>query len=158
MGAQSGVRGSCPLTLALSPRGRGDARHRSCPSPLGEREGPIAKRREGEGAWRLGAKMSTPAAEQTLAVVRQQSAWTEVRFLLRRYPLGAAGAVIMALFVFAAIFAGAITQWDPLSTNAALSLARPSATHWLGADFLGRDVYSRIVYGARISLIVGLGS
>ena len=82
----------------------------------------------------------------------------ETRFLLRRYPLGAAGAVIMAVFVFAAIFAGAITQWDPLSTNAALSLARPNAAHWLGADFLGRDVYSRIVYGARISLMVGLGS
>ena len=101
--------------------------------------------------------MSAPAAETTV-VAREKGAWTTTRFLLRRYPLGAAGAVIMALFVFAAIFAGAITVWDPLSTNAALSLARPSGAHWLGADFLGRDVYSRIVYGARISLMVGLGS
>jgi peptide/nickel transport system permease protein len=45
-----------------------------------------------------------------------------------------------------------------LSTNAALSLARPSAQHWLGCDFMGRDIYSRIVYGARISLAVGIGS
>jgi peptide/nickel transport system permease protein len=81
-----------------------------------------------------------------------------LRRFVRRHPLGAAGAVIMALFVFAAIFAGAITVYDPLTTNAALSLAPPSAEHWLGTDFMGRDVYSRIVYGARISLIVGIGS
>ena len=56
------------------------------------------------------------------------------------------------------VFAPLITVYDPLSTNAALSLARPSAAHWLGCDFMGRDVYSRIVYGARISLAVGIGS
>lgn len=81
--------------------------------------------------------------------------WGAVRFLIRRYPLGAIGAVIMTAFVFAAAFANIITVYDPLSTNAALSLARPSAAHWLGCDFMGRDVYSRIVYGARISLAVG---
>ena len=84
--------------------------------------------------------------------------WGGVRFFIRRYPLGAIGAAILALFVFAAIFAGAITAFDPLSTNARLSLAAPGAAHIMGADFMGRDVYSRIVYGARISLAVGLGS
>jgi peptide/nickel transport system permease protein len=64
----------------------------------------------------------------------------------------------MALFVFAALFAGLITHYDPLATNAALSLAPPGGTHWLGADNFGRDVYSRIIYGARISLAVGIGS
>src|SRR6516164_6808818 len=86
------------------------------------------------------------------------SRWAKLRFLARRYPLGAAGAAIMAVCVFAAVFANYITVYDPLSTNAALSLARPSAQHWLGCDFMGRDVYSRIVYGARISLMVGIGS
>ena len=86
------------------------------------------------------------------------SRWAKLRFLARRYPLGAAGGVIMAVCVFAAVFANYITVYDPLSTNAALSLARPSAQHWLGCDFMGRDVYSRIVYGARISLMVGIGS
>jgi peptide/nickel transport system permease protein len=86
------------------------------------------------------------------------SRWAQLRFLARRYPLGAVGAAIMAVCVFAALFAPYITVYDPLSTNAALSLARPSAQHWLGCDFMGRDVYSRIVYGARISLAVGLGS
>src|SRR2546421_2094603 len=81
-----------------------------------------------------------------------------LRVLLYRHPLGAAGALIMAIFVFAAVFAPLITAYDPLTTDPAVSLARPSATHWLGCDFMGRDVYSRIVYGARISLAVGVGS
>ena len=97
-------------------------------------------------------------AELAKAGANIDSPWARLRFLARRYPLGAAGAVIMAACVFAAVFANYITVFDPLSTNAALSLARPSAQHWLGCDFMGRDVYSRIVYGARISLAVGLGS
>jgi peptide/nickel transport system permease protein len=97
-------------------------------------------------------------AELVRAGARVRGGWGRLRFLARRYPLGAAGAVIMAVFVFAAIFAGAITVYDPLSTNPALSLAPPSAQHWLGCDFMGRDIYSRIVYGARISLAVGIGS
>ena len=97
-------------------------------------------------------------AELAKAGANIDSRWAKIRFLARRYPLGAFGAVIMVLCVFAALFAPFITVYDPLSTNAALSLARPSVQHWLGCDFMGRDVYSRIVYGARISLAVGLGS
>jgi peptide/nickel transport system permease protein len=84
--------------------------------------------------------------------------WGAAFFLARRHPLGAIGAAIMVLFVFAALFADLITAYDPLAVNASLSLAPPSAAHWLGADSFGRDVYSRIVYGARISLAVGIGS
>lgn len=97
-------------------------------------------------------------AELSKAGANVDSKWSAVRFLARRYPLGAIGAVIMAIFVFAALFAPFLTVYDPLSTNSAISLARPSAAHWLGCDFMGRDVYSRIVYGARISLAVGSGS
>src|SRR6266478_8760884 len=97
-------------------------------------------------------------AELTRAGANVEGRWSAIRFLVRRYPLGAFGALIMAVFVFAALFAPLITVYDPLSTNSALSLARPSAAHWLGCDFMGRDVYSRIVYGARISLAVGCGS
>src|SRR5579862_5990785 len=97
-------------------------------------------------------------AELTAAGANVRSRWGAARFFVRRYPLGAAGAVIMALFVFAAVFAPYITVYDPLSTNAAASLAPPSATHWLGCDFMGRDVYSRIIYGARISAEVATGS
>jgi peptide/nickel transport system permease protein len=97
-------------------------------------------------------------AELSKAGANVEGIWSAARFLARRYPLGAIGAVIMAIFIFAALFAPFLTVYDPLSTNSAMSLARPSTVHWLGCDFMGRDVYSRIVYGARISLAVGCGS
>ena len=81
-----------------------------------------------------------------------------VLFFVRRYPLGAIGAIIMIAFVVTALFADAITTFDPFTTNARTSLAPPGAQHVLGADFMGRDVFSRIVYGARISLAVGVGA
>ena len=84
--------------------------------------------------------------------------WVQLRHVATGHPLGVVGAAIMIVLVFAAVFADFLTFFDPLSTNSAISLAPPSASHWLGADFMGRDVYSRIVYGARISLAVGLGS
>jgi peptide/nickel transport system permease protein len=79
-------------------------------------------------------------------------------FFVRRYPLGAIGALIMLAFVATAIFADAIATYDPLTTNARASLAPPGDKHVLGADFMGRDVLSRIIYGARISLAVGVGA
>src|SRR5579864_4519306 len=97
-------------------------------------------------------------AELTAAGANVRSRWGAVRFFIRRYPLGAGGAVIMAIFVFAAAFAPYLSVYDPLSTNAAASLAPPGAAHWLGCDFMGRDVYARIIYGARISLMVATGS
>jgi peptide/nickel transport system permease protein len=80
------------------------------------------------------------------------------RFLMRRYPLGAIGALIVALFVLTALFAPWLSVYDPTSTNPRASLARPTADHILGADFMGRDMWSRVAYGARISLAVGVGS
>ncbi len=103
-------------------------------------------------------RIANYAAELARAGANVEGRWSAARFLARRYPLGAIGAVIMAVFVFAALFAEIITFHDPLATNAALSLAPPSAAHWMGTDNFGRDVYSRIVYGARISLAVGIGS
>ena len=97
-------------------------------------------------------------AELAAAGANVKSRWGAVRFFIRRYPLGAAGALIMGLFLFAAAFAPWLTVYDPLSTNAAASLAKPGMAHWLGCDFMGRDVYSRIMYGARISLMVSIGS
>lgn len=81
-----------------------------------------------------------------------------VLFFIRRYPLGAVGALIMIAFVATAIFADAIATYDPLTTNARASLAPPGDKHTLGADFMGRDVLSRIIHGSRISLAVGLGA
>jgi peptide/nickel transport system permease protein len=77
---------------------------------------------------------------------------------IRRKPLGAAGGVLMLVLVVTAIFADVLDTHDPIATDAAMTLARPSEDHWLGSDHLGRDIYSRIVHGARVSLIVGLAS
>jgi peptide/nickel transport system permease protein len=79
-------------------------------------------------------------------------------FFVRRYPLGAIGALIMIAFVATAGFADWITSYDPTATNSKASLAPPGDAHLLGTDFMGRDLFSRIVYGARISLQVGLGA
>ena len=89
---------------------------------------------------------------------RVESTWSKVRYHAAAHPLGVVGAIIMAVFVFAAIFADFITSFSPITTNSLLSLAPPSEGHIFGADYMGRDIYSRIVYGARISLAVGMGS
>ncbi|MBI2739420.1 MAG: ABC transporter permease [Rhodospirillales bacterium] len=82
----------------------------------------------------------------------------QLAFLARRYPLGAVGAVIVLVFVLTAVFAGVIAPMDPTATDAKASLAPPGGKFWLGADFMGRDMFSRIVHGARISLAVGAGA
>jgi peptide/nickel transport system permease protein len=76
----------------------------------------------------------------------------------RKKPLGAAGGVLTLLMTLTAVFADLLATADPITTNSAHTLAGPSSQFWLGSDHLGRDIYSRIVYGARVSLIVGLGS
>ena len=83
---------------------------------------------------------------------------SQLVFTARRYPLGAIGAIIVLTFVFTAVFANFIAPFDPTSTDSKSSLARPGSVFWLGADFMGRDMFSRIVYGARISLAVGMGA
>jgi peptide/nickel transport system permease protein len=80
---------------------------------------------------------------------------TVVRFW-RKKPLGAAGGALMLVMVITAIFAEPLATHDPIATDASATLAQPGAHHWLGTDHLGRDIYSRIVHGTRISLIVGL--
>jgi peptide/nickel transport system permease protein len=108
--------------------------------------------------------MSGPALEQRFAAeLRRAGAGSSgpfgrVRFFARRYPLGLAGGVIMAVIVLCTVFAGEIAGWSPLDTNARLALAHPSTAHIFGADAMGRDLFARIVYGARVSLAVGLGS
>lgn len=68
------------------------------------------------------------------------------------------GAGIVGLIVLAAIFAPLIAPYDPLALNIEERLAAPDASHWLGTDQGGRDVLSRILFGARASLSVGIGA
>ena len=89
---------------------------------------------------------------------RAESRWSKIRYHAAAHPLGVVGAVIMLVFVFAAVFADFIAGYDPTRTNALAALTPPAQAHWFGADNMGRDIYSRIIYGARISLAVGIGS
>jgi len=73
----------------------------------------------------------------------------------RLNPLGSAGVALVAVFVALAIFAPWLAPCDPAQINLPARLAGPSAAHWLGTDELGRDMLSRIIYGARISMLVG---
>jgi peptide/nickel transport system permease protein len=84
--------------------------------------------------------------------------WRRLAFLARRYVLGTFGLVIMVLFVWTALSADLISRYDPLTVDSAHRLSSPSWQHWLGTDSFGRDVWARIVHGARISLAVGIGS
>src|ERR1700680_851413 len=73
----------------------------------------------------------------------------------RHNPLAATGVVLVSIFVLFAIFAPGIAPQDPAAINLPARLQPPSAAHWFGTDELGRDIFSRIVYGSRISMLVG---
>jgi peptide/nickel transport system permease protein len=79
----------------------------------------------------------------------------EVLKFVRAKPLGAAGALVVLAMLFVAVFAEALTRYDPYQGDYALQFARPSAEHWFGTDEFGRDLLTRIMYGARIALFVG---
>ncbi len=81
---------------------------------------------------------------------------TAIARFVRRYPVGAAGGVIMLLVVLAALGANAVSTHDPTRTDPAHTFLPPDQQHWLGTDHLGRDIYSRIIHGARVSLAVGV--
>ncbi len=74
---------------------------------------------------------------------------------LRRNPGALIGLVVLTVFVLAALFAPLVTSFDPNQINPRDRLQGPSSTHWLGTDPFGRDLYTRTLYGARVSLPVG---
>lgn len=72
--------------------------------------------------------------------------------------LAVLGLVIFSIILLASIFAPLLTSHDPLRINLRAILQPPSAEHWFGTDTTGRDVFSRVLYGGRVSILVGLGS
>ena len=74
----------------------------------------------------------------------------------KQQPLAALGLVLLAIFVVCAVFAPWLAPYDPARLDLAGRLMAPSGAHWLGTDELGRDILSRTIYGARISLIVSV--
>jgi peptide/nickel transport system permease protein len=80
----------------------------------------------------------------------------KARGFIRRNPTVVAGAVLLGLMVLMALLAPYLFTADPQAVSPIRRLKKPSELYWFGTDMLGRDVYSRVVYGARVSLEVGL--
>lgn len=78
--------------------------------------------------------------------------------LVREKPLGAVCGSVVLLFLLVALFAGVLAPYGMNETWVGERLVRPSAQFWFGTDNLGRDVFSRVIYGARVSVIVGLAA
>jgi ABC-type dipeptide/oligopeptide/nickel transport system permease subunit len=89
---------------------------------------------------------------------RRRDARRSASARLRRDPRAAIGVTVIALLVLAAVLAPLIARHDPIDIELASQLRPPSGEHWLGTDVQGRDVWARLVYGARVSLTVGLVS
>lgn len=84
----------------------------------------------------------------------QNRAWKK----FRTNPVGWVGLILIVAFVLLAIFAPALAPYDPIKTNWLAIRKPPSAEYWFGTDEIGRDIFSRLLYGARASLIAGFFS
>jgi peptide/nickel transport system permease protein len=100
--------------------------------------------------------VSVNSAAFTLPKAAPRSRWRNLCTFTRRQPLGVASGLLICVLVFTAIFADVIAPYDPLETRPDLRLLSPRLQHPFGTDDIGRDVLSRVIYGARISLWVGL--
>jgi peptide/nickel transport system permease protein len=99
----------------------------------------------------LASSIAVPADD----VPRRPSLLTGLARFARKNVLGTAGAILVIIMILMAIFADAITSQDPLLNDFSVMLEAPNADHLLGTDQYGRDLFTRIVYGARTALLVG---
>jgi len=81
--------------------------------------------------------------------------WRGIAGFLHRHPTVAVGGGLLILMLLMAVLAPYVGTVDPTALAPARRTRAPSAEHWFGTDMLGRDLYSRVVYGARVSLTVG---
>jgi len=82
-------------------------------------------------------------------------AWPAIRRFIVTKPLGTIGGVIILLMALTALFADTLAPYDPYEINQSLQFSAPSLRHWLGTDEFGRDMLTRLIYGARIALFIG---
>ena len=98
----------------------------------------------------------TALADTQIEGLAERKPWYEVSTtLLRKYPLGAAGALVVVVMIFLAVFADFLSPYDPESNDFEHMLTPPGWQYWLGTDQFGRDILTRIIFGARTALFVG---
>src|SRR5262249_26468642 len=90
--------------------------------------------------------------------VAPRGVWNATKRFLRRQPVRTSGIVLVAIFGLAGLFANVIAPYDPTSNDFTAMTEAPSWAHWLGTDQLGRDILSRILFGARTAFVVGITS
>jgi peptide/nickel transport system permease protein len=95
--------------------------------------------------------LSTPVREMPLRKV-QPALSTRILKHARKYPSIWVGMAVLVIFLFIILFADQIAQQSPLAQDLALRLKPPSEAHWFGTDELGRDIFSRVIHGAQVSL------
>lgn len=106
--------------------------------------------------WKEGA-VPVSGVSDPMSEIGESDTWMDqVKTLIRQNKLAAASAVLILLIILAAVFAPLVAPYDHLAQSLTDRLQTPSMAHWLGTDELGRDVLSRIIFGARISLTIGL--
>ncbi|MAM26625.1 MAG: peptide ABC transporter permease [Chloroflexi bacterium] len=81
--------------------------------------------------------------------------YTQFSRMLKKNPNMIIGFLILIIFTSMTIFADFISKYDPTAIDPSHRFMSPGATHWFGADVVGRDVYTRVIYGGRVSLLVG---
>jgi len=108
----------------------------------------------GESGVLRGAALRTEAA--LVLIGRPRTLWRDMANRLRRNPSAMAGAVILTVMIFLAVFAPVLAPYDPIDQDSQAIRAEPSRDHLFGADTFGRDVFSRVLYGGRKSLPIGL--
>ena len=96
-----------------------------------------------------------PAADADELEELSKSWSSQLIDLIRRQPLASAGGLVVLIMIFASIFANFLTPYDPEAASWVNQLTPPSAEFWLGTDAFGRDILTRIIFGARTALFVG---
>ncbi|WP_079171067.1 ABC transporter permease [Streptomyces sp. CC53] len=92
------------------------------------------------------------------AAIPKITQWSEIRYRFMQNKLAVAGLAIVVVMFLLAIFGPYITPHDPYHQDLLKPLQKPSAEHWFGTDDLGRDLFSRVLAGTRIAMIVGFSS
>ncbi len=94
--------------------------------------------------------------EELLYLPKPDTIRTKLLHMCRENKAAAVSGLVLAVMAFAIIFADKLTVYDPNGVNLMERLLPPSAAHWCGTDELGRDIFTRILYGGRVSLLVGV--
>ena len=106
----------------------------------------------------LSSSMAVAVAPPAAKPARSETMWAQTSRRLRKSHAAIFGMVVVVCLVLVAIFADVLAPHSPTANNSSATFQAPNAQHWLGTDQLGRDMMSRIIYGSRVSLTIGLSS